>query len=45
MQRLLEDGVPEDIEEGEDSDRGPSYTVGEALDSIGEVICHAGLVA
>ncbi|CAL8465087.1 g4622 [Coccomyxa elongata] len=34
-QGLLEDSVPEDIEEGDDSDRGPFYTVGEALDTIG----------
>lgn len=47
VQRLLEDGVPQDIEEAGDGDTGPHFTVGEALDSIGE-FCHAhvcGLVS
>lgn len=41
-QRLLE-GTPQNVEGGGGADEGPTYTVGEALDCIGETTsCSRG---
>ncbi len=30
--------MPQDVEQGGDADEGPTYTVGEALDCVGEAV-------